>query len=164
MRQRGGGVAGWPGRSTTSPSCWRRLDGSWSRPGSGSPAGSPTVRPGRSACTTPTPARSGKGRLGKPVEFGHKAQLVDNDEGIVLNHDVRPGNPPDGPRLKPAVERVIRRTRRKPRIVTADRGYGEAGIDDELHDLGVQNVVIPRKGRPSNAGKPRNDNQRSGGT
>jgi transposase, IS5 family len=91
-----------------------------------------------------------KGRLGKPVEFGHKAQLVDNDEGIVLDHDV-PGNPPDGPRLKPAVERVIRRTRRKPRTVTADRGYGEAGIEDELHDLGVRNVVIPRKGRPSKA-------------
>jgi IS5 family transposase len=92
-----------------------------------------------------------KGRLGKPVEFGHKAQLVDNDEGIVLDHDVQPGNPPDGPRLKPAVERVIKRTRRKPRTVTADRGYGEAGTDDELHDLGIRNVVIPRKGKPSKA-------------
>lgn len=151
MRQRGGGVAGWPGRSTTSRSCWRRLDGSWNRLGNGSPDRSPTVRLGRSVCTTPTPGRSGKGRLGKPVEFGHKAQLVDNDEGIVLDHDVQPGNPPDGPRLKPAVEGVIRRTRRKPRTVTADRGYGEAGIEDELHDLGVRNVVIPRKGRPSKA-------------
>jgi IS5 family transposase len=92
-----------------------------------------------------------KGRLGKPVEFGHKAQLVDNDDGIVLDHDVQPGNPADGPRLKPAVERVIGRTRRKPRTVTADRSYGEAGVDDDLHDLGVRNVVIPRKGRPSKA-------------
>ena len=92
-----------------------------------------------------------KGRLGKPVEFGHKAQLVDNDDGIVLDHDVQPGNPVDGPRLKPAVERVIGRTGRKPRTVTADRGYGEAGVDDDLHDLGVRNVVIPRRGRPSKA-------------
>ena len=92
-----------------------------------------------------------KGRLGKPVEFGHKAQLVDNDDGIVLDHDVQPGNPADGPRLKPAVERLIGRTRAKPRTVTADRGYGEAGVEDDLHDLGVQNVVIPRKGRPSKA-------------
>ena len=92
-----------------------------------------------------------KGRLGKPVEFGHKAQLVDNDDGIVLDHDVQPGNPADGPRLKPAVERVIGRTERKPRTVTADRGYGETGVDDDLHDLGVRNVVIPRKGRPSKA-------------
>ena len=92
-----------------------------------------------------------KGRLGKPVEFGHKAQVCDNDDGIVLDHDVQPGNPADAPRLAPSVERVIKRTGRKPRTVTADRGYGEAAVDDDLHDLGISNVVIPRKGRPSKA-------------
>ena len=35
-----------------------------------------------------------KGRLGRPVEFGHKAQIVDNDDGIVLDHTVEQGNPP----------------------------------------------------------------------
>jgi transposase, IS5 family len=29
-----------------------------------------------------------KGRLGKPVEFSHKAQVTDNDDGIVLDHTV----------------------------------------------------------------------------
>lgn len=90
-----------------------------------------------------------KGRLGKPVEFGHKAQV--NDDGIVLDHTVEPGNPADAPQLAPAVERVIRRAGRKPRTVTADRGYGEKRVDDALHDLGVRHVVIPRKGRPSKA-------------
>ena len=28
-----------------------------------------------------------KGRLGKPVEFGYKAQVADNAEGIVLDHE-----------------------------------------------------------------------------
>jgi transposase, IS5 family len=92
-----------------------------------------------------------KGRLGKPVEFGHKAQLVDNEDGIVVDHTVEHGNPPDAPQLAPAVERVIKRTGRKPRTVTADRGYGEKNVDDALHDLGVRNVVIPRKGKPSQA-------------
>ena len=92
-----------------------------------------------------------KGRLGKPVEFGHKAQLVDNDDGIVLDHDVQSGNPPDAPRLKPAMERVIKRTGRKPRTVTADRGYGEAAVEDDLHQPGIRDVVIPRRGRPSKA-------------
>ena len=36
-----------------------------------------------------------KGRLGKPVEFGAKAQVGDNADGIVLDHDVQPGNPAD---------------------------------------------------------------------
>src|SRR6478609_3177871 len=70
-----------------------------------------------------------KGRLGKPVEFGHKAQVCDNEDGIALDHDVLPGNPADAPRLAPSVERVIKRTGRKPRTVTADRGYGEAGVE-----------------------------------
>ena len=34
-----------------------------------------------------------KGRLGKPVEFGYKGQIVDNDDGIVVDHDVQAGNP-----------------------------------------------------------------------
>jgi transposase, IS5 family len=38
-----------------------------------------------------------KGRLGKLVEFGHKAQVGDNEDGIVLDHDVQSGNPPDRP-------------------------------------------------------------------
>jgi len=92
-----------------------------------------------------------KGRLGKPVEFGYKGQVVDNDDGIVLDHTVEQGNPPDAPQLAPAVKRVKKRAGRTPRTVTADRGYGEAKVDNQLTDLGVTNVVIPRKGRPSQA-------------
>lgn len=29
-----------------------------------------------------------KGRLGKPVEFGYKAQVVDNADGVILDHSV----------------------------------------------------------------------------
>jgi len=92
-----------------------------------------------------------KGRLGKPVEFGQKAQVVDNDDGIVLDHSVQQGNPPDAPQLAPAVARVKKRAGRVPRTVTADRGYGEAAIDQQLTEVGVKNVVIPRKGKPSQA-------------
>lgn len=38
-----------------------------------------------------------KGRLGKPVEFGYKAQVVDNVDGIILDHSVEVKNPADGP-------------------------------------------------------------------
>jgi IS5 family transposase len=55
-----------------------------------------------------------KGRLGKPVEFGYKAQVTDNDDGIILDHALQQGNPADAPQLAPAVERVIKRTRRAP--------------------------------------------------
>src|SRR5436309_3398110 len=67
-----------------------------------------------------------KGRLGRPVEFGYKAQVVDNADGVVLDHTVDQGNPPDAPQLAPAVARVIAVAGQRPRTVTADRGYGEA--------------------------------------
>ncbi len=92
-----------------------------------------------------------KGRLGKPVEFGAKAQLVEGDDGIIVDHNLEAGNPADAPQLAPAVERVAKRAGRPPRKVTADRGYGEKRVDEDLHDLGVKNVVIPRKGKPSSA-------------
>ena len=92
-----------------------------------------------------------KGRLGKPVEFGHKAQLVEGDDGVIVDHNVEQGNPADAPQLAPAVGRVSKRAGRPPRKVTADRGYGEKSVEDDLHDLGVRNVVIPRKGKPSAA-------------
>jgi IS5 family transposase len=92
-----------------------------------------------------------KGRLGKPVEFGYKAQVLDNRDGIVLDHSLHRGNPADAPLLAPAIARIKTLLGRTPRAVTADRGYGEAKTDAELVDLGVTTVVIPRKGKPSQA-------------
>ena len=92
-----------------------------------------------------------KGRLGKPVEFGYKAQLVDNADGVILDHNIEVGNPPDAPQLAPAIERITRRTGRTPRAVTADRGYGEASVERGLHEQGVRHVAIPRKSKPTAA-------------
>ena len=89
-----------------------------------------------------------KGRLGRPVEFGYKAQVVDNADGIVLDHHVVKGNPPDAPMLVPAIVRIAARFGRVPTSVTADRGYGEAAVDAGLEALGVKKVVIPRRGKP----------------
>src|SRR5207302_71184 len=92
-----------------------------------------------------------KGRLGRPVEFGYKAQVVDNADGVVLDHQIVAGNPPDAPMLVPAIARLIARFGRAPRAVTADRGYGQANIDTELEALGVKRVAIPRRGKPGAA-------------
>jgi len=99
-----------------------------------------------------------KGRLGKPVEFGSKAQVMDNEDGLILDYEVKTGNPPDAEQLAPAISRVHKRLGRIPEQVTADRGYGEASVEKELEELGVQTVVIPRKGKP---GKTRQDLEHS---
>lgn len=88
-----------------------------------------------------------KGRLGKPVEFGYLGQVVDNADGIVVDHSVHVGNPPDGPLLAPAIRRVKKLIGRAPKAVTADRGYGAANVDTDLSAAGVKFVAIVRKGR-----------------
>jgi len=77
---------------------------------------------GESACTTPTPARSPRAAWAHRWSFGHKAQIVEGDDGVIVDHNVEQGNPADALQLAPAVQRVIKRTGRKPRTVTADRG------------------------------------------
>jgi IS5 family transposase len=92
-----------------------------------------------------------KGRLGKPVEFGYKAQLVDNEDGVILDHNVEMGNPADASLLEPAIKRIKARTGRAPRAVTADRAYGDAGVEQSLRTAGVRYVVLPTKGKPNAA-------------
>jgi transposase, IS5 family len=65
-----------------------------------------------------------KGRIDRPVEFGYKAQVTDNDDGIILDYAVEYGAAPDGPQLAPAVHRISRapavcRARSPPTAATA---------------------------------------------
>lgn len=90
-----------------------------------------------------------KGRLGRPVEFGYKAQLADNADGIVVDYHVVIGNPGDAGLLPGAIERIKARLGRAPRAVTADRGYSDPKTETAIEALGVKTVAIPRQGRLS---------------
>jgi hypothetical protein len=61
--------------------------------------------------------------------------------------------PPDGPQLAPAIDRVACRAGQVPRAVTADRGYGQAAVESDLHAAGVHTVAIPRQATTSAARK-----------
>ena len=95
-----------------------------------------------------------KGRIDRPVEFGYKAQVADNDNGVILDYSVEYSAAPDGPQLVPAIERVHRRAGRVPRAVTADRGYGQAAVERDLHARDVRAVAIARQAKISPAAKP----------
>ena len=118
----------WPGRSSPRP------DSDW--PGRRQMARR-GGQPARCRCLADR-----RGRLGKPVEFGHKAQLVEGDAGAdpLLLHTVERGNPADAPQLLPARRGNPDPNRAgdaHPCAVTADRGYGEKAVEDDLADLGV---------------------------
>ena len=92
-----------------------------------------------------------KGRIDRPVEFGYKAQVADNDDGIILDYSVELGNVADAPQLMPAINRITSRTGRVPHAVTGDRGYGVPAVERDLHGLGVRTVAIPRQAKTSPA-------------
>src|SRR5215470_1110812 len=94
-----------------------------------------------------------KGRIDRPVEFGDKAQVTDNDDGVIPGYTVELGNAADAPQLAPAIDRITRRAGRVPRAVTADRGYGQAAVERDLHAAGVRTVAIPRQATTSAARK-----------
>ena len=54
--------------------------------------------------------------------------------------------------LAPAIERITRSHRHAPRAVTADRGYGEAAVEDRPHEpRRALRRGDPRKGKPNAA-------------
>ena len=93
-----------------------------------------------------------KGRLGKPVEFGYKAQVVDNADGLIIDHSVHIGNPSDTELLRPAIERIATHLG-----VDADdwsppiAATGTRRSKSDLAAAGVTTVVIPRTGKASAA-------------
>ncbi len=87
-----------------------------------------------------------KGKLGKPVQFGYKTQIIEAEGGFVTDYR---GNPPDADALLPAVHRHKTRFRRPPWVVATDRGYDKAANHTGCHDLGVRNVAIPKRGKVS---------------
>ena len=56
------------------------------------------------------------------MEFGYKAQVADNHDGVILDYSVECGAAPDGPQLAPAVERIHRRAGRERRVAAGRDG------------------------------------------
>jgi plasmid stabilization system protein ParE len=62
-----------------------------------------------------------KGRINLPVELGYKAQVIDNEDGIVVDYTVEEGNPADAPQLAPAIQRISKRLGTAPRAGRGQR-------------------------------------------
>ncbi len=92
-----------------------------------------------------------KGSLANPTQFGYTGQVTDTRDGIIVDYELEAGIPADAPRLAPAVARAITATGKHPNAVTADRGYGEAAVDTQLAEIGVEHVAVLRKGKTSAA-------------
>jgi transposase, IS5 family len=92
-----------------------------------------------------------KGKPGRPTEFGYSLLVAEDERGFIADHQLQKGNPPDAPRLVPAVTRVMAVTGRAPGTVVGDRGFGTVANDQAMEAVGVKRVGLQRTGNPGKA-------------
>ncbi len=88
-----------------------------------------------------------KGKLSKPNEFGRTVQLIQDKSGVIVHYDVHQGNPNDKTQAVPLVKEFKKEFHCSPTDVAADKGYYSQENIEELVELGVQRVAIPKIGR-----------------
>lgn len=87
-----------------------------------------------------------RGKVYKPVEFGHKVLLTESRIGLITDYKVLDGNPLDSKELVPSVKRHRKRFGKVPDLMAGDRGFHDVAGCDELRRLGVKLVAIPQRG------------------
>jgi transposase, IS5 family len=82
----------------------------------------------------------------KPVEYGHKVWLNEVDGGIVSHYRVLSGNPHDTQQWQPSLKAHLRTFGHPPEQASGDRGLYSELNEQAARDLGIQHVVLPKRG------------------
>ena len=90
-----------------------------------------------------------RGKEDHPVEYGHTVWLNEVDGGIVTHYRTLDGNPNDETQWKPSLVAHVERFGKPPEQASADRGLFYAPNKQFAKDLGVQLVVLPKRGYKS---------------
>lgn len=90
-----------------------------------------------------------RGKEAKPVEYGHKIWLDEVDGGIVTHYRILDGNPNDETQWEPSLNAHIETFHQPPEQASADRGLYSAPNEKFAQDLGVERVILPKRGYKS---------------
>lgn len=87
-----------------------------------------------------------RGKVLKPVEFGHKVFLAESACGLITQYRVLDGNPPDQVHVRQSVERHKELFDRIPEIYSSDRGFFSEENIKCCQEAGVSLACIPYAG------------------
>jgi len=87
-----------------------------------------------------------RGKVRKPVEFGHKVFLAESAQGLITDYQVLDGNPADTSQVQSSLERHQRIFHCAPDLYAGDRGFYSAENGDACQKAGVSQVSIPQRG------------------
>lgn len=87
-----------------------------------------------------------RGKVQKPIEFGHKVFLAESARGLITQYRVLNGNPTDEVQVKPALKRHRQMFGQAPELFSADRGFFSQDSLKDCRHAGVALVCIPQRG------------------
>jgi len=87
-----------------------------------------------------------RGKILKPVEFGHKVYIAESTRGLITQYKVLQGNPTDDIHVEYSVKRHQETFGDVPKLYSADRGFFSPQNIQYCKEAGVELVCIPQRG------------------
>jgi transposase, IS5 family len=87
-----------------------------------------------------------RGKVLKPVEFGHKVFLAESGRGLITQYRVLSGNPADQIHVKPSLDRHKATFDSAPHLYSSDRGFFNEENLQTCQSAGVTLTCIPQSG------------------
>jgi len=87
-----------------------------------------------------------RGKILKPVEFGHKVYIAESGRGLITQYRVLDGNPADEGHVECSLERHKETFGDAPSVYSGDRGFYSQDNIQHCKEAGVELVCIPQRG------------------
>ena len=87
-----------------------------------------------------------RGKVDKPVEFGHKIFLAESAIGLITDYRVLDGNPPDEQQVQPSLEHHQHLFGKAPELYAGDRGFYSADTSQKCEAAQIQTICLPYRG------------------
>jgi transposase, IS5 family len=87
-----------------------------------------------------------RGKVSKPVEFGHKVFLAESEQGLITHYEILEGNPNDQAHVVPSLEHHQELFGHAPQCYGADRGFASPENERACEQAGVAVISIPQCG------------------
>jgi len=87
-----------------------------------------------------------RGKVLKPVEFGHKVFLAESAQGLITDYRVLKGNPADSDHVEASLERHQQTFQHPPEWYASDRGFYSPENVQCCQQAEVREVCLPQRG------------------
>ena len=87
-----------------------------------------------------------RGKVRKPIEFGHKIFFAESGNGLVTDYQILDGNPSDTGQVRRSLEHHKNMFGTAPELYAGDRGFYSQEVLQALRDADVKMECVPQRG------------------